>query len=63
MNGCQGTPWNEELDGKELQGALRGEYNLDPRGSVFSCTRSQHSPFEHLQMWYYAGFEEGGVFA
>ena len=31
-----GTPWSEELDGKELHGALGGEYDLESRGSVFS---------------------------
>ena len=28
MNGCQGTPWSEELDGKELHGAAGGD--LEP---------------------------------
>ena len=37
----QGTPWSEELDGKELHGALGGEYDLEPSGSVFFfCTPS-----------------------
>ena len=49
MTGCQGTPWTEELDGKELHGALGCKYDLEPRGYVFSGTRSQHSPSEHLQ--------------
>ena len=40
INGCQGIPWSEELDGKELHRALRGEYNLKPRGYVFSGTPS-----------------------
>ena len=30
MSGCQGTPWSEELDGKELHGALGGEYDQEP---------------------------------
>ena len=32
---CQGTPWNEELDGEELHEAFGGEYDLEPRGSAF----------------------------
>ena len=63
INGCQRTPWTDEIDGKEFHGALGGEYDLEPRGSIFSCTRSQHSPSEHLQMGYYAGFKGDGVFA
>ena len=55
--------WSEELDGKELNVALGGEYDLEPRGFVFSCTWSQQSSFEHLQMYYHAGFKGGGVFA
>ena len=39
-NICQGTPWSEELDGKKLHEALSGEYDLEPRGSVFSSTPS-----------------------
>ena len=34
-NGCQGTSWNEELDGKELRGALGGKRYLEPIGSPF----------------------------
>ena len=60
MSACQGTPWSEKLDGKELHEALGGEYDLEPRGSVVSCTssiRSQPS-FQHLlQVWYYADFK------
>ena len=48
-NGCQGTPWSEELDGKELHGAACGEYDREPRGSSLSCTRSQHNPSRHLR--------------
>ena len=36
MNGCQGTPWSEELDGKELRGALGGERDLELRGPTVS---------------------------
>ena len=36
VNGCQGTPWSEELDGKELYGALDDECDLDTRRSVVS---------------------------
>ena len=42
---------------------LSGEYDLEPRGSTFSCTRSQHNPSKYLQIWYHAGFKGGGVFA
>ena len=31
VNGCQGTPWSEEPDSKELHGALGGECDLEPR--------------------------------
>ena len=58
------TPWSEELDGKELHGALGGECDLEPRGSAVSCTLStrSQSTFQHiLQVWYYAGFK-GVVF-
>ena len=36
IDGCQGTPWSEELDGKELHGAAGGD--LEPRESAVSCT-------------------------
>ena len=49
MNVCQGTPWSEELDSKELHKATIGDYNLESRGSSFSCTWSQHNPSKHLQ--------------
>ena len=41
------------------------DYDLDPRGSTYSAhlTKSQHNPYKHLQTYYYAGFEGGGVFA
>ena len=45
-NGCQGTSWSEELDSKELRGALGGECDLESRGSSFS---GHHLPiFLHL---------------
>ena len=56
IKGCQGTPWSEELDGKELHEAAGGD--LEPRESTVSCrslTRSQPT-FHHLQVWYYAAF-------
>ena len=31
LNRCQRTPWREELNCKELHGALGGEYDLEPR--------------------------------
>ena len=34
VNGCQGAPWSEELDGKEVRGALVGERDLELRGSA-----------------------------
>ena len=39
VNGCQGASWSEELDGKELRGALGGERDLESRGSPFSGHR------------------------
>ena len=39
MNGCQGTPWSEEHDGKELHGALGGDGDLEPRESAVFCNR------------------------
>ena len=63
MKGCQGTPWSEELDAEELYGAAGGDYDLEPRGSIFSCIRSQLNPSKHPQiMWFYAGFKGVGVF-
>ena len=41
MHGCQGAPWSEELDGKELHGAAGGD--LEPRESAVSCTSSSWS--------------------
>ena len=38
MDGYQGTPWSEELDGEELHEALGGEYDLEPRRSTVSWT-------------------------
>ena len=36
VNGCQGTPWSVELEGKEVCGALGGERDLELRGSAVS---------------------------
>ena len=47
INGCQETPWSEELDRKELHGAAGGEYDREPRRSTLSCTRSPHNPSRH----------------
>ena len=60
MSACQGTPWSEELKGKERHGALGGECYLKLRGSAVSCTSSTWSQptFRHLQVgWYYDDFE------
>ena len=60
VNGCQGTPWSEELDGKELHGALDGKCDLELRESAVSWTSSTWSQptFQHLlQVWYYADFK------
>ena len=60
MSGCQGMPWSEELDDKELHGALDGDCDPEPRGSAVSCTSSTRSQpaFQHLlQVWYYAYFK------
>ena len=38
-DGCRGASWSEELDGKELRGALGGKRNLKPRESPFSGHR------------------------
>ena len=43
VNGCQGTLWSEELDDKELHGALGGECDLEPKGSTVSRTSSTWS--------------------
>ena len=60
VNEYQGTPWSEERDGKDLHGALGGECNLEPRGSVVSWTSSTWSQpiVQHLlQVCYYADFK------
>ena len=36
VNGYQGTPWSEGLDGKELRRALGIERDLELRGSAVS---------------------------
>ena len=58
VNGCQGASWSEELDGKELHGALGGERDLQPRGSPFfgHCLHGQPILL-HRQVWY-ADFKE-----
>ena len=38
VNGCQGTPWSEELDDKELYGVLDDVCDLEPRRSAVSRT-------------------------
>ena len=43
MNGCQGTQWNGELDGKEFHGALGGECDLKSKGSAVFWTLSTWS--------------------
>ena len=35
VNVCQGIPWNEELNGKELHGALVGECDLSWKDPPF----------------------------
>ena len=62
MNGCQGTPRSEELDGKELYGALDDECDLEPRGSNVSWNivdlESTHLSTPSIsQAWYYADFK------
>ena len=44
---------------------LGGEYDLESRASSFSCIPMQKltQPPKRLQMWYYASFKGGGVFA
>ena len=62
VNGCQGTAWSGELDGKELHGVLVGECDLEPRGSTVSWTSLTWSQpiFQHpLQVWYYVDFKGG----
>ena len=62
VSGCQGMPWSQELDGKELYGALDDEEWIwsreDPR---FPGHRQHGQPIlQHLlQVWYYADFKRG----
>ena len=49
VNGCQGTPLSEELDGKELHGVDGGEHDREPRQFALFCTRSQHNLSRHLR--------------
>ena len=41
VNGCQGAPYSEELDGKGIPGAAGGD--LEPRESTVFCTWSTWS--------------------
>ena len=50
--GCRGASWSEELDGKELCGALGGERDQEPRGSPFSGHRQYGQPFQHHLQYY-----------
>ena len=50
VNGCQGAPWSEELDGKELLGVA---YDLEPRGSPFLDIVYMVNPSFFL--WYKCG--------
>ena len=43
-NGCRGASWSEELDGKELCGALGDEHDREPRGSPFSGHHLHRQP-------------------
>ena len=53
MDGCQGAPWSEELDGKELHGAAGGD--MKPRESDVFCTSStwssRLSPYTSVVLW------------
>ena len=65
MNGCQGAPWSEECDAKELHGAFSAEEDLKPRGSVFPAY-SQQEPTQPFRaptkfMWYCSSFIVGGI--
>ena len=35
MNGCQGTPWSEQLKGKDAIERLGDKYDRESRGSAF----------------------------
>ena len=50
--GCWGASWSEELDGKELRGALGGERDQEPRGFPFSGHRQHGQPFQHHLQYY-----------
>ena len=54
VNGLQGTPRSEELGGK---------YHLESREFVMGSRRQHINSPKHVQMWYYAGFREGGALA
>ena len=54
MNICQGMPWREELNSKELRGALGGECDLELGGSVvfWNIVELESILFQHiLQVW------------
>ena len=53
--GCREVSWSEELDGKELRGALGGERDQEPRGSPFS-RHCLPILLHRLEVWY-ADFE------
>ena len=59
------TAWSKEIDGKELHEATWWRVRSRVERIRFFLhtisSGSQHSPSEHLQMWYYAGFK-GVVF-
>ena len=42
--GCRGASWSEQLDGKELRGALGDERYKEPRGSPFAGHRLHGQP-------------------
>ena len=50
-NGCEGVSWSEELDVKELRGALGSEHEPEPRGCPFFWTPSTH-PSSPTAVWY-----------
>ena len=57
MNGRQGTSRSKELDGKDSIERLGGETCF----YLHSSNRSQNSPSDRLQMWYYTGFKGARV--
>ena len=54
MNRCQEMPWREELNSKELRGALGGERDLELGGSAvfWNIVDLESILFQHiLQVW------------